>query len=227
MESRNQMTFYVSFWEAINGLPKKDQLPLFRAAVSYGLFGETDEKLTSIQAAVFSLIKPTLNASRIKSANGKQRRSKTKAKPKQTAKENEVEDEVECEVEVEVENENEYLLLSSAAAEDNNKPAEAEAAFERFWNIYPKAVGKSETIAAWNNLNPDPELQQAIMDGLARWKRSEEWAKQGGQYIPRPVNWLTAKRWEDRPTEATPYGATGELGQAELEAISKLLSEEV
>ena len=30
---RTQMTFYKSFWDAINGLPKKDQLPVFKQLV--------------------------------------------------------------------------------------------------------------------------------------------------------------------------------------------------
>ena len=55
MDSRKQMTFYVSFWEAINALPKRDQLPVMRATVAYGLFGQHEEKLTVSQNAFFSL----------------------------------------------------------------------------------------------------------------------------------------------------------------------------
>ena len=101
------MTFYASFWDAINGLPKKDQLPLFRAVVSYGLCGNHKETLSASQKAFFALMQPVLDSSRKKAANGKQGGSKTKANGKQTAteKENEIEIELENEIENEIENE--------------------------------------------------------------------------------------------------------------------------
>ena len=208
MESRNQMTFYVSFWEAINGLSKKDQLPVFRAVISYGLFGQTGENLTATQNAFFSLIKPVLDAARKKASNGKQKGSKKEANGNQNghAKENEKE------LEIEIEIEDECLTRAEW--------------FERFWENFPKAVGKQEALSAWKELCPDADLIRAIFDGLSRWKRSKEWKKSSGQFVPRPANWLCARRWEERPEEEVPRGATGELGEAELEAIRSMFNEE-
>ena len=110
---RSQMTFYASFWSAIDTLPKKDQLAVFRAAVSYGLCGSHGEQLSPAQNALFALMKPVLDSSRKKAANGKQKGSKqkqaeaNKSKPKQTASEKENEEEEEKEVEIENEEENE------------------------------------------------------------------------------------------------------------------------
>ena len=105
MQERSQFTFYRSFWDAVKGLPKKDKLPVLEAIISYALDGENPKGLTQTQNAFFLLVKPNLDASRKKAANGKQGGSKPKAKGKQTSseKENEIENEDEIEVEIEKE----------------------------------------------------------------------------------------------------------------------------
>ena len=98
---RTQMTFYKSFWDAINGLPKKDQLPVFRAVVAYGLSGKHSEALSPTQNAFFTLMQPVLESSRNKASNRKQTDNKPKTNEKQIGKE------IERENEKEKENENE------------------------------------------------------------------------------------------------------------------------
>ena len=65
---REQFTFYRSYWEAFKGLPKKDRDPVIMAICAYALDEETIP-LTGTAAVVFALIKPTLDASRIKAKN--------------------------------------------------------------------------------------------------------------------------------------------------------------
>lgn len=108
MQERSQFTFYRSFWDAVKGLPKKDKLPVLEAIISYALDGENPKGLTQTQNAFFLLVKPNLDASRKKAANGKQGGSKPKAKGKQTPSEKENEEEIEKENEIEVEIEKEY-----------------------------------------------------------------------------------------------------------------------
>lgn len=103
MEERKQFTFFISYWQAIEELPEKDQLPILKAIIKYALFGEEPTALHGVRRAVFLLVKPTLDSSRKKAASGKQGGSKPKAKGKQTAKENEVEGEKDIEVEMEKE----------------------------------------------------------------------------------------------------------------------------
>jgi hypothetical protein len=91
--TRQQMTFFVSFWEAINSLPKKDQLPLFRAVISYGLFGKHTETLSASQTAFFSLIQPVLDKSRKKASNRKQTENKQETNGEQNEQEKEGEKE--------------------------------------------------------------------------------------------------------------------------------------
>lgn len=141
-EARGQFTFYRSFWEAVQKLPKKDRLPVLEAIIIYALDGDEVSGLSMTQDAFFSLCKPTLDASRKKAANGKQggkspkqSESKTEANGKQTGtkdkrgetasekeKENEIEKEKEIEKEYEEEKEKEIkslpVLVPEVKAED-------------------------------------------------------------------------------------------------------------
>ena len=73
--------------------------------------------------------------------------------------------------------------------------------FERFWNSYPKNRRKKKEAArkAWRKLNPDLALCRIMAAALERDKRSGDWQRDGGAYIPYPSSWLNGKRWEDEP----------------------------
>jgi len=69
--------------------------------------------------------------------------------------------------------------------------------FDKFWDAYPKKRSMGQAEKAWIKINPDDELLGVILSSLERWKRSKEWLKDGGQFIPYPSTWLNAKGWED------------------------------
>ena len=81
--SRDSFIFYRSFYEAINELPKENQADTYNALVKYAIDQE-EINLTGIPKAIFSLIKPQLDANYKKYENGKQKKSKTEANDKQT-----------------------------------------------------------------------------------------------------------------------------------------------
>lgn len=62
---RGQFTFYHSFFEAVDSLPKSRQLEAYRAIVRYALFG-VEPRLSGSANSVFSAVRPVLEASRIK-----------------------------------------------------------------------------------------------------------------------------------------------------------------
>lgn len=103
-EERGQFTFYRSFWDAMNQLPQREQLPFVKALCAYAFTGE-EANLRGGAAASFLLVKPILDKASKKAANGKKGGSKPKAKMKQTEnyKEGELEKEIEKEIEVEIE----------------------------------------------------------------------------------------------------------------------------
>lgn len=69
--------------------------------------------------------------------------------------------------------------------------------FEIFWKHYPRKGGKPSAQKAWKKIMSS-ELT-AIRDGLKRWKQTEQWQKDGGQFIPYPATFLNQRRWEDEP----------------------------
>lgn len=69
--------------------------------------------------------------------------------------------------------------------------------FEKFWKAYPKKTGKDKSKKWFEKNKPDEELFELMMKQLERFKDTEDWKKQGGQYIPYPTSWLNGKRWED------------------------------
>jgi len=76
--------------------------------------------------------------------------------------------------------------------------------FDRFWNEYPKKVSKQEAIKAFNKLETDTTLLDTILEALRAQKRSSDWTRDNGQYIPHPATWLNQRRWEDEGTQIEP-----------------------
>lgn len=81
--ARDSFIFYRSFYEAIKEVPEDAQLQIYKAISIYALEQEEIE-LSGIAKAIFSLVKPQLDANYKKYENGKQTKSKSKAKNKQT-----------------------------------------------------------------------------------------------------------------------------------------------
>lgn len=79
--------------------------------------------------------------------------------------------------------------------------------FERFWTAYPRKQNKERARRAWKKLHPDLELCRIMSAALERDKRSEQWRRDNGDFIPHPASWLNGRRWEDEPAEAAPEAA--------------------
>lgn len=72
-----------------------------------------------------------------------------------------------------------------------------EKRFEQFWAVYPRKVGKGAARKAWMKLKPTAELFNKIMSAVEAAKKSKQWQKENGQYVPSPSTWLNQSRWED------------------------------
>jgi len=89
-EKRESFLFYASFWEAIKEVPREIQGDVLTAIIEYGLYGETTENLKPIAKAMFTLIKPQIDANYKRYKNGKKggtpvstnNQSTTKVQPK-------------------------------------------------------------------------------------------------------------------------------------------------
>jgi hypothetical protein len=76
-------------------------------------------------------------------------------------------------------------------------PTGAGARFDRFWAAYPRKAGKDAARKAFAARKPDDALTDAMLAAVAEQSQSEQWKRDGGQYIPHPATWLNQGRWED------------------------------
>lgn len=76
------------------------------------------------------------------------------------------------------------------------------AAFEQFWLDYPRKVSKDAARKEWLRRSPDAALVAVILGALAVHKASQQWTKDGGEFIPHPRTWLHQGRWQDDVTAA-------------------------
>lgn len=68
--------------------------------------------------------------------------------------------------------------------------------FNRFWQEYPKKLGKGDALKAWKTGKCDQHIEE-IMLSLQKHKRWHDWTKEGGRYIPHPATWLRRLGWEN------------------------------
>ena len=112
--TRDSFIFYRSFYEAINHLPEDQQLQIYKAISSYSLDFK-DVNLEGIPNAIFTLIKPQLEANRKRYLNGikEKKISKPEAKRKQTRSKPEANNNVNLNVngECKLINENKNIIL--------------------------------------------------------------------------------------------------------------------
>jgi hypothetical protein len=71
--------------------------------------------------------------------------------------------------------------------------------FLRFWEAYPKKIGKGAAFKAWRKVRPRKDTLETMLRAIAVQMRSSAWLKDKGQYIPHPATWLNQTRWEDVP----------------------------
>ena len=70
--------------------------------------------------------------------------------------------------------------------------ATKEAAFEAFWEKWPKRQARPGALKAWKKI-PVAEYVP-LMAGLEKWLKSDQWTR---GVIPHAATWLNEKRWQD------------------------------
>ena len=74
--------------------------------------------------------------------------------------------------------------------------------FEDFWFVYPRKVAKSAALRAFCKIEMTPDLLTKIFTAIDKQKKSEQWTKDNGVFIPHASTWLNGKRWEDEQSES-------------------------
>lgn len=201
MESREQFTFYRSYLEGILPMPVERREAVFTAICQYALDGVEPVGLDDWQTSVFNVMLASLKAGRAKAfaalANEESNKNKKKKKTKNK--------------------------LKNKSKDKCPLKDEAEATFDDFWKEYPKKIGRLQALEVWK---AESFNEEEVMEGLKRWKDSKQWEQEDGRFIPRAWRWLKEKHYLDHPQpKECIWGCSGVLGNAELEAIARVMQE--
>lgn len=90
--------------------------------------------------------------------------------------------------------ENNNICATETCAQE---PKTLDERFDKFWKAYPKRKDKKRAYKVFMKIKPDNELLQQMLDCIEREKKSLDWLKDNGQYIPYPSSWLNGERWND------------------------------
>lgn len=95
-------------------------------------------------------------------------------------------------------------------------------AFERFWSVYPRKIGKQSAKRAFERVKAPLET---LVTAVERQKCSDQWTQNNGQFIPHPATWLNQGRWDDElPESAGGYRNTGAFTGGDV--FAEMLEEE-
>lgn len=89
-------------------------------------------------------------------------------------------------------------------------------AFEDVWKIYPRKTGKGSALKAWETLAPGAALTIKIGASIEAYKKTKQWLKDDGQFIPHLATFINQRRFDDEPEGtpgATPLGKYAGIGK--------------
>jgi hypothetical protein len=71
--------------------------------------------------------------------------------------------------------------------------------FTRFWDVYPRKVGKGEARKVWARLIKAGVNPTEVLAGVERYRDDTVRRRLSLEYIKHPGPWLNAERWTDQP----------------------------
>lgn len=98
------------------------------------------------------------------------------------------------------------VRLELGKSKDNNTLTD----FDRFWTVYPKKVGKEAARKAFAKVKENVET---LITAVEQQIQSEQWQRDGGQYIPNPATWLNQGRWNDELAPVTSSQSAPQMGK--------------
>lgn len=96
--------------------------------------------------------------------------------------------------------------------------------FEKFWSAYPRKEGKQKARSAFEKVTVSLDV---LLIALESQKKSSQWTKDNGQFIPHAATWLNGKRWEDQlAVDRSGYvNGRRQLDDDEIAAIRRQMAE--
>ena len=116
--------------------------------------------------------------------------------------------------ESETESETETKTETETKKKPPKPPGVCVTSFNLFWSAYPKKRKKADARKAWEKLKPWQTGDQVnmILRAIEKQKRSKQWTKEDGDFIPLPASWLRGECWLDEieveiPDDGIPRGS--------------------
>ena len=116
---------------------------------------------------------------------------------------------LDLDLELELERRNHVIVFSRKNNSGVNQELkkQREESFLVFYKAYPKKTNKKEALARWIKAKlPDMEV---ILNAIEQQKKTEQWQKDNGKYIPYPSTWINQERWNDENREQQRNGLGG------------------
>jgi hypothetical protein len=102
---------------------------------------------------------------------------------------------------------NQRLTTSKEVKNVKNKTIQDNPLFYDFWKSYPRREGYGRSKGVFNSLGVDSALLGVMLKALDSHKKTDQWKRDGGKYIPYPATWLRDERWKDeiKKTVESPF----------------------
>ena len=101
---------------------------------------------------------------------------------------------VTCNGEIELEKEKEIDINISCSKQASND-SDFEKKFDKFWEEYPRKVGKEKCLRWFKTHKVTDELLDKMIAAIKKQKKTEQWFC--SKYIPHPFTWLNRGGWDD------------------------------
>lgn len=98
---------------------------------------------------------------------------------------------------------------SRKEVETKSSSADDADGFEKFWEAYPRKVGKGAAQNSWRKAKPPLD---AVLTAIRKARQSQDWQKDRGAFIPHPATWLNQARWEDEGMDYAALAGKRDLG---------------
>lgn len=69
--------------------------------------------------------------------------------------------------------------------------------FDRFWNEYPKQVGRKKAHQTWQSMNPSEQDLNAMLINISDRLNQGAWSLETKKFIPHASNYLEGEQWTD------------------------------
>ena len=80
--------------------------------------------------------------------------------------------------------------------------------FDEIWAVYPKKRGKAQALRKWKKLGKRRPPIAEVLAFIAAGKKSREWTKEGGEYIPNGSTFFNGELWADGAESFTANGGS-------------------